>query len=121
MNKEHIVKENKDFSRIIKQGKYAKNSTMVIYEMPNKVGTYRFGFSVGKKLGNAVVRNKIKRQLRNIVYKYKKNYQKSMDYIIIVRNSYIEFDFNEVENFYIELMKKLDTTYKGDIHEEKES
>jgi len=119
MNKEHIVKDNRDFSRIIKNGIFVKNSAIVIYRMPNEVGTYRFGISVSKKLGNAIVRNKIKRQLRNIVYKHKKNYQNAMDYIIIVRNGYIGFTFNEIEIFYIELMEGLNKTYRGDIHEEK--
>lgn len=120
MNKEHIVRDNEDFSRIIKKGFYVKNKALVIYVLPNSLGRYRFGISVGKKLGNAVFRNKIKRQLRNIIYKYKKNYQKAYDYIIIVRNGYIGFTFQEIENLYIELIEKLNRAQSKEItHEEK--
>ena len=119
MKKEHIVRDNNDFSKIINSGFYAKNKALVIYVLPNELGRYRFGFSVGKKIGNAVLRNKIKRQLRNIVYKHKKNYQKPCDYIIIVRNGYIGFTFQEIEDLYIELIEKLDKTKTKEITNEK--
>ena len=68
---------------------------------------YRFGISVSKKLGNAVYRNKYKRQLRFIIDKYKKNYQNGTDYIIIIRNGYIDLDFESKEKDFIYLIEKL--------------
>lgn len=118
MKKINIVKENRDFSRIINKGKRYWNDTFSIYYSENDKETYRFGISVSKKIGNAVTRNKIKRQIRNIVDKYKNIYPKNQDYIIIVRKNYINLTFNEVSDKYIELMRKI-THIKEKKDEEK--
>lgn len=107
MKKKNIVKENKDFSRIINSGKKCWNDTYSIYYDKNNHDDYRIGISVSKKIGNAVVRNKIKRQIRNIVDNNKNIYQKNIDYIIIVRRNYINLKFSELEKKYLELMKKI--------------
>lgn len=118
MKKKNVVKENKDFSRIINGGKKRWNDVFSIYYDNNDYGDYRFGISVGKKVGNAVVRNKIKRQVRSIVDKYKNIYPKDRDYIIIIRKNYINLNFSEIEKKYIELMNKL-TYVKEKTNEEK--
>lgn len=107
MKKVNVVKENKDFARIINNGNKYWNDTFSIYYDNNEVKKYRFGISVSKKIGNAVTRNKIKRQLRMIVDKYKNIYSNEKDYIIIVKRNYINLNFSEVEQKYIELMKKM--------------
>lgn len=107
MNKYHTVKSSRDFTRIIKNSPYVKNKSLVIYYAKNELDYYRFGISVSKKVGNAVCRNKIKRQVRNIIDKYKKYYQNGLDYIIIIRNSYIEFSFSEIEEGYYRLVTQL--------------
>lgn len=107
MKKKNIVKENKDFSKIINSGQKKWNDTFSIYYINTNRDDYRFGISVSKKIGNAVVRNKIKRQVRNIIDKYKKIYPKHQDYIIIIRRNYINLNFSEIDSKYIELMKKI--------------
>ena len=67
MKKEYRVKKNEDFSRIIKRKQSMANRTFIIYYLKNDIGHARIGISVSKKLGKAVIRNKIKRQVRMIV------------------------------------------------------
>lgn len=112
MKKKNIVKENRDFSKIINNGKKCWNDVYSIYYDTNSYEEYRIGISVSKKIGNAVVRNKIKRQIRSIADKYKKIYQNGKDYIIIVRKNYINFKFSELETKYLELINKI--THKGE-------
>lgn len=107
MKKKNIVKENRDFAKIINNGKKCWNEIYSIYYDKNNYGDYRFGISVSKKIGNAVTRNRIKRQLRMIIDKYKNIYSKDKDYIIIVRRNYINLDFNAATNRYIELIEKI--------------
>lgn len=95
MNKEHIVKSNLDFQRIIKNNKVFKYKDYIIYVEQTNENNYRFGFSVGKKIGHAVTRNKIKRQLRNIVSK--KNYQNGFNCIIIVGSNVLTRTFQQME------------------------
>lgn len=119
MNKYHTVKSSRDFTKIIKNSPYVKNKAFVIYYAKNDIDIYRFGISVSKKIGNAVCRNRIKRQVRNINDKYKKYYQNGLDYIIIIRNSYVDLNFNEVDEKYFDLIKNINRNIrKGESHEE---
>lgn len=107
MKKFNIVKKNEDFKKVIKNGRYYKNPCFVIYIYNNNLNHYRFGISVSKKLGNAVVRNKIKRQMRNIIDKYKNYYSNQLDYIIIVKKDYNMRSFNEVENNFLTILESI--------------
>ena len=69
MKKINILKESRDFERIIKNNKAYKTKLFFIYLERNENTIYHFGLSVGKKIGNAVRRNKGKDKL-------KKYYQK---------------------------------------------
>jgi len=58
---------NKQFTRIRGQGDSAANRFLVIRYLPNGLDHSRFGFMVSKRIGNAVVRNRVKRRLREAV------------------------------------------------------
>lgn len=111
MNKEHIVKRNEDFQRIIKTCKYYKHKDYILYIEKNDSKSYHFGFSVGKKIGNAVTRNKIKRQLKSIVSK--KDYQNGFNCIIIVGKNILNKSFSQMQIDLLEILEKLDLI-KGD-------
>lgn len=117
MRKLYIVKNQRDFDRIIKEGRYRKNSSYVIYYEKNNLPYDRFGISVGKKIGNAVNRNKYKRKLRAIIDNYKKLYVNSQDYIIILRGIAKEKEYKELENEFLQLMDNIRKDIK--LHEEK--
>ena len=107
MKKKYIVKHNYDFETIIEQGSVKKNSSFVIYSLNNNLSYDRYGISVGKKIGNAVTRNKFKRKIRAIIDNYKKNYVKGADYIIILRRGAQEKSYQELEKDFFELMKSF--------------
>ena len=117
MRKLYIVKNQRDFDRIIKEGRYRKNSSYVIYYEKNNLPYDRFGISVGKRIGNAVNRNKYKRKLRDIIDNYKKLYVNSQDYIIILRGIAKEKEYKELENEFLQLMDNIRKDIK--LHEEK--
>lgn len=106
MKKRNVVKNNRDFNRIIELKNVVKNSYFVIYFEKTDQNEAHFGISVGKKIGNAVVRNKLKRQIRNIIDKNKKYYSNGADYIIMVRKSCLNISFLEKENYLIALLNK---------------
>lgn len=118
MKKINIVRHNRDFSTIINKGTKYRNEIMSIYKLRNEYGNYRIGITVSKKHGNAVFRNKVKRQMRNICDKYKNLYQNDMDYIIIVGRNYVNYSFHQINEKYEMLLNKISTT-EGEKNEKK--
>lgn len=88
MKKAYRVKSETDFQRVFRQGKSTANRQFVVYVLP-KSGQkhFRVGISVGKKLGNAVVRNNVKRKVRQAVLELdqKQRIRHDVDFIIIAR------------------------------------
>lgn len=107
MKKAFIVRKKYEFENIINMGKCIKNDTFVIFYNKNNANKYRFGISVGKKIGNAVTRNKYKRRIRNIIDNNKKYYQNNLDYIIILRKSGTDLDFDQFQNKFISVISKI--------------
>ncbi len=108
MNKEHILKKNIDFQRIIRNNRPYKYKDYIIYRENNNDSNYHFGFSVGKKIGTSVVRNRIKRQLRHIVAK--KDYQNGFNCIIIVNSNILNKSYHEMEQDLTSVLLKLGLT-----------
>ena len=106
MKKLYVVKSTRDFDDIINNGKNIRNKYYSIYYKDNNLKYDRFGISVGKKLGNAVFRNRYKRKLRSIIDIYKKEYNNRRDYIIILRKEAIDKDFTLLKEEFINLMNK---------------
>ncbi len=114
MRKLYIVKNKYDFDRIIKNGNCRKNRSYVIYYERNNCPYDRFGISVGKRIGNAVSRNKHKRKLRAIIDNYKKLYVNSQDYIIILRGSAKDKDYKDLEQDFLTLMNNIRKDIKNE-------
>lgn len=98
MKKKYIVKENKDFEKIIKEGKLRKNRSFLVYSLDNNLTYNKYGISVSKKLGNAVFRNKYKRKIRSIIDNLKKDYNIGKNYIIITRKGALDKNYQELNN-----------------------
>ncbi len=97
MKKYEIVKEHKDFDNIIASGRYKKSKYFILYNKESNFDYPRFGIAVGTKVGNAVTRNKLKRQYRMILTNNKKLFKNKQDYIIIVKRSSLDVSFKELE------------------------
>ena len=111
MKKVFRVRKNEDFSRIIKKKQSMANRSFIIYYLKNDLDYARIGISVSKKLGKAVIRNKIKRQVR-MMLQQTINFDDNYDYIVIIRNKYLDLDFNsnlnELKYLYKKILKRME-------------
>lgn len=89
------IRKNNDFSLAIKKGHSNSNDSFVIYYLKTDLNHSRVGISVSKKVGNAVVRNHIKRQIRAICDSLIEYNQSSFDVVIIARKSFNNYDFQK--------------------------
>lgn len=106
MKKYEIVKKNDEFNDIINTGKYLKNYFYHIYYKDENNTYPKFGIAVSKKFGNAVERNKVKRQLRCLIDQHKNLFAKSNNYIIMVRKGVKDISYSEMEEQFVHLLQK---------------
>ena len=95
MKKVNIIKENTEYNRMIQKIKPFKYKEYLIFYEKKETGFYQFGFSVSKHLCKAVVRNKIKRQLKDIIDE--NDYKKSFNCIIMVNRSILTKSYQEMK------------------------
>ena len=89
------IKKYSEFQKVIEEGEVKKTCFFVSYEILNDLGYTRVGISVPKKTGNAVVRNRIKRQIRSAIGK-STTFEKSCDFVLIVRKNYDTNNFGQI-------------------------
>lgn len=115
MKKKNIVRSNVEFNNIINNGLYKKNRYYVIYYILKDEEQPKFGIAVGTKVGKAVTRNKIKRQIRKIVDNNIKMFKNNRNYIIICKKEILDIKYSQMEQELISLIKKGDKYEKENI------
>lgn len=102
------LKKNKDFNKVYNNGKSYATRNLVLYLLAvpeNKAN--RYGLSVSKRIGNAVVRNKLKRRLREIIREFEKKYDfKFYNIIFIARNPVVDLSYQQLKKDVKKLYKK---------------
>ncbi len=113
MKKAYRVKKNSEFQEILKSGKSFANRELVIYYKEKPLQThFRIGISVGKKIGNAVTRNRIKRNIRESFIQLEGKIVSEIDLIVIARNPTTDMDSKQIKKSLLHLLKKLNLLYK---------
>lgn len=95
INAMHRLKKNWDFKRVYRYGRTVVSRNIVLYYCPNSLTYNRIGFSISKKVGKSVVRNKIKRTYREAFLKVEENLCKGYDFILIARKPAADISFQE--------------------------
>lgn len=101
------LKKNEDFRTIYNRGKSFANRQLVFYYMPNKLSENRIGFSISKKFGKAVYRNKARRRLKEIL-RASSCKKQGYDMIFIVRPGAKEADYATLEKSVTHLFQKTE-------------
>lgn len=105
--KTYRLTRRNDFRRVYGKGKSAANYSLVLYVAPSKNQTMRIGFSVSKKIGKAVVRNRVKRLMREASFHLLSSFDGHKDYVFIARSGIKEKNLAEIEKQMASLLKKI--------------
>ena len=100
MRKAYRVKSEKDFQKVFQEGRSKANRQFVVYALPKKEQKhFRAGISVGKKIGNAVKRNQMKRRIRHALMELEEEFLiiDEIDFIVIARNPVSNMTFQEIK------------------------
>ena len=84
---EHTIslKLNHEFRRLYSKGKSAVTPNVVVYCRKNRCGHNRLGFTVGVKVGNAVIRNRTRRRLRECYRIHESEIANGYDIVVVAR------------------------------------
>ena len=106
MRKSYRVKKEAEFQRVFTQGKSCANRQFVVYmiEKPEQVH-FRVGISVGKKIGNAVARNWVKRRIRQSLTELNPQLKQDCDFIVIARPGVAWMEMAEVKDHLIHVLR----------------
>lgn len=106
MKKQFRIKKSEEFQEIMKYKRFYTSPTLTLYVKPKKEEHSRIGLSVGKKMGKAVQRNKVKRQIRMMVQEIF-TFNEKYDAIILARPKFNEESYLTNKNYLETLVKKV--------------
>ena len=82
------------------------NGYLVLYARRNRTQCNRVGITVGKKLGGAVVRNRVRRRLREVYRLNEAAFAPGWDIVVVARSRCIKADFAKLTNAYLSLAEQ---------------
>ena len=97
------IKANEDFALAIKKGKTYQSPSYRLHVSGNELDHTRVGISVSKKIGNAVVRSRVKRQIRAICDSVIQYDKQALDIVIIAKSNFLDNSFQDNKNQFIDL------------------
>ena len=101
------LRNKKDFDRVFKKGKGYKQGFLFLKVLNNDLGFNRFGIIVSKKISNkAVVRNKMKRQLREILKRKIERIKKGLDIVFLTNSGIEKQSLKDIDQEVEEILKK---------------
>jgi len=107
MKKAYRVKREAEFQRVFHEGNSSANRQFVIYVLEKPEQThFRVGLSVGKKIGNAVTRNTVKRKIRQSLYELSDELKQDRDFLVIARKPTADMKMEEFKKSLRHALKK---------------
>ena len=99
--------ESAEFERVYKLGTAYKGKFISVHAFPSDPGGPRLGLSVSKRVGNAVVRNRVKRRLREIFYSQALEIRGDLDVVISAKPDAAEADYEDLEREFNKALRKI--------------
>lgn len=102
------LRRSREFARVRRAGRSAGTSLLVLYVLPRRSPQARVGFSVSKRVGNAVVRNRVKRHMREAIRLHLPQLRSGQDLVLIARPSAAAARHQQVVESVTYLLRKMD-------------
>lgn len=106
------LKKSHIFRRLYRKGRSAANGYLVLYCRKNGTGENRVGLTVSSKLGCAVVRNRVRRRLREIYRLHEHQLVRGVDLVVVARVRAGSSYYRQLEESFVRLCRKLNLVEK---------
>ena len=107
MERTTALKKNYEFRRLYTKGKSAATGNIVVYCRRTRQAENRLGLTVGTKVGKAVVRNRVRRRLREIYRTNEQRLADGYDVVIVARVRSRDASYGALESDFLSLCGRL--------------
>ena len=97
------LEKNRQFQFVYDYGRSYANKYLVMFVMDNNTETSRLGISVSKKVGNSVIRHRVKRLIKESYRLHEEMFNSGLDIVVIARNTAKDISYHEVESALLHL------------------
>lgn len=101
------LNKNYEFRRLYAKGRSAVTPTLVVYMRRTRRNTNRVGFTVTVKLGKAVVRNRVRRRLREIYRLHEGEIARGVDMVVVARGRSVDAAYVRLEQDFLQCCERL--------------
>jgi len=101
------LKKNYEFHRLYSKGKTAVTPCLVVYARQTRRDRGRVGFTVSTKLGKAVVRNRVRRRLREIYRLHETELRPGVDMVVVARTKAVDAEYARLERAFLGACARL--------------
>ena len=101
------IKDKREFVSVVKKGKTLKETPYVVHFVKNELSVCRVGLSVSKRNGNAVMRNRMKRQTRAMCDSLIDYSSHTFDVVIVIKPEFNNSTFEDNKNKLNNLLSKI--------------
>jgi ribonuclease P protein component len=106
MSKLVSLRKNSEFSRVYGKGKSRANPVLIMYVHENGKDYNRIGISVNKKVGKSVVRNRVKRLIKEAYRKYAGTVRQGYDLVVVARSDAANNEYRDIEKWMKDLLAR---------------
>lgn len=99
------LRNSQQFSNVYTNGRSKANKYLIMYILENNTGINRLGISVSKKVGNSVIRHRVKRLIKESYRLQENMFNSGLDIVVIARGSASSISFNEMDSAVKHLFK----------------
>jgi ribonuclease P protein component len=120
LHRSHRLRKNEHFQAVFQKGSSAANKQFVLYSAKQEgQAAFRAGISVSKKIGNAVIRNRVKRLIREAVGRLEDVIPPDVDLVIIARPGVEAMTLDAIEQSLLHVMKRAKVIKQTPVHNQK--
>lgn len=120
MHHSHRLRKNEEFQVVFQKGKSSANKHFVVYTLPKEGQVpFRIGISVSKKIGNAVIRNRVKRYIRESITNLEEVILPGVDIVLIVRQGAEKLPFDTLRDSVAHVLKRAHALKRTKAPQEK--
>ncbi len=119
MHHSHRLKKNEEFQAVFQRGKSAANQQFIVYSLvQDGQAVFRIGISVSKKIGNAVVRNRVKRLIREAISSLEEAIIAGIDLVVIARPGTQDMSLQSLKSSLQHALKRAKVLKPSNVHSE---